>query len=139
MKKYTRREFAALSTLASLGFLMPSGCKKENQEDPPNYSQAIVIGTGFGGAVTAYRLGLAGIQTTVLERGKRWPIDPGGDTFSGNYPTDKRSTWLKTESANPLPFNSQFDKYTGVLERVDFQNINVYAGAAAVPKKFGYN
>ncbi|HCT81658.1 MAG TPA: cholesterol oxidase [Micromonosporaceae bacterium] len=30
---------------------------------------AIVIGSGFGGAVAAYRLGQAGVQTTVLERG----------------------------------------------------------------------
>ena len=34
---------------------------------PPEHSPAVVIGTGFGGAVTACRLAEAGVQTTVLE------------------------------------------------------------------------
>jgi choline dehydrogenase-like flavoprotein len=33
---------------------------------------AIVIGSGFGGAVTACRLAEAGMSTLVLERGRRW-------------------------------------------------------------------
>ena len=33
--------------------------------------QAIVIGSGFGGAVAGLRLGQAGIDTLVLERGRR--------------------------------------------------------------------
>ena len=38
---------------------------------PPAFTQAVVIGSGFGGAISAYRLAQAGIQTTVLERGCR--------------------------------------------------------------------
>lgn len=34
---------------------------------------AVVIGSGAGGAVTAYRLGAAGARTVVLERGRRLP------------------------------------------------------------------
>lgn len=37
-----------------------------------NHFEAIVIGTGFGGAVTACRLAQAGIQICILERGRRY-------------------------------------------------------------------
>lgn len=43
---------------------------------PPAFIQAVVIGSGFGSAISAYRLFQVGIQTTVLERGCRWPVDP---------------------------------------------------------------
>lgn len=33
---------------------------------------AVVIGAGFGGAITACRLAQAGQSVCVLERGKRW-------------------------------------------------------------------
>ncbi len=37
------------------------------------HHSAIVVGTGFGGAVMAYRLAEAGIDVCVLERGKAYP------------------------------------------------------------------
>jgi choline dehydrogenase-like flavoprotein len=41
----------------------------------PSYD-AIVIGTGFGGAVAACRLVQAGLSVAVLERGRRYDINP---------------------------------------------------------------
>ena len=38
----------------------------------PRYD-AVVVGTGFGGAVAACRLAQAGIDVAVLERGRRYP------------------------------------------------------------------
>jgi cholesterol oxidase len=35
--------------------------------------EALVIGSGFGGAVAACRLAQAGIDVAVVERGRRWP------------------------------------------------------------------
>jgi cholesterol oxidase len=39
----------------------------------PERVDAVVVGSGFGGSVTAYRLQDGGKRTVVLERGKAWP------------------------------------------------------------------
>ena len=38
----------------------------------PEHVAAVVVGSGFGGSVTAYRLQDGGRQTVLLERGKAW-------------------------------------------------------------------
>jgi cholesterol oxidase len=65
--------------------------------------EAIVIGSGFGGAVAALRLGQAGIETVVLERGRRWQITDEGKTFSPIVNPDGRSTWLSPVTILPDP------------------------------------
>lgn len=54
--------------------------------------RAIVIGTGFGGAVTSCRLAQAGFEVTVLERGRRYDgEDPG-------FPRGRPEGWLWSAS-----------------------------------------
>jgi cholesterol oxidase len=36
---------------------------------------AIVVGSGFGGSITACRLAEKGLKVLVLERGRRWTPD----------------------------------------------------------------
>jgi len=42
--------------------------------------ETLVIGSGFGGAVTACRLAQAGIDVAIVERGRRYP--------AGSFPRD---------------------------------------------------
>ncbi|MDQ8035959.1 MAG: GMC family oxidoreductase [Pedobacter sp.] len=60
---------------------------------------AIVVGSGFGGAVTAARLAEAGWKVLVLERGRRWlpqdmPRGPGDDWFYDVDEPHKQNGWL---------------------------------------------
>ena len=52
----------------------------------PNTFDVIIIGSGFGGAVTACRLAEKGLKALVLERGRRWEHN--------KYPRDLDDPWI---------------------------------------------
>lgn len=99
---------------------------------------ALVIGSGFGGAVAALRLAEAGVPTVVLERGRRWPIADDGDTFATSDHPDGRAAWLSPRTvaaAQDIPI----DVYTGVLERIKGVGIDVMVGAGVGGGSLVYN
>ncbi|QQC92396.1 GMC oxidoreductase [Streptomyces alfalfae] len=55
--------------------------------------QVVIIGSGVGGSITAFRLAMAGVPNLVLERGHRWPVTPSADTFPGLPWPDRRMFW----------------------------------------------
>ena len=61
---------------------------------------AVVIGSGFGGAVTSCRLAEAGYRVLVLERGRRW--NPT------NFPRKAEDPWV-FDVNNPLARHGWFD------------------------------
>ena len=54
-----------------------------------NHYDAVIIGSGFGGSVMAYRLAEAGLNICVLERGKKYP--PG--SFPRSPEKMKKNFW----------------------------------------------
>ncbi|WP_137723039.1 GMC oxidoreductase [Prescottella subtropica] len=94
---------------------------------------ALVIGSGYGGAVAALRLTQAGIPTQIVEMGRSWDTT-GGDAFCGMLNPDKRSMWLSDKTAQPVSnfmgfgIDKSIDKYTGVLDCERFGGISVYQG-----------
>lgn len=112
MNSISRRDFIRVGGAAGVGVLgssVPSWAKKRDE-----YIEAVVIGSGFGGAIAALRLAEAGVRTVVLERGRRWPIREDGNTFATFEAPDGRSSWLSTTSNDLIP--SPIDRYAGVLE-----------------------
>ncbi|WP_218024854.1 GMC oxidoreductase [Nocardia pseudovaccinii] len=88
-----------------------------------------MIGTGFGGGVTAARLGRAGIDTLVLERGIRWTVGPGTDTFPHYTHPDRRAAWLSPEPVFTGSPPTRWKPFTGILDRVRGQGIDILCGA----------
>jgi cholesterol oxidase len=64
-----------------------------------NDADVVVIGSGFGGAITAARLAERGYNVIVLERGRRWGT---------NYPRAATDPWVFDRS-NPTQRNGWFD------------------------------
>ena len=75
---------------------------------------AIVIGSGFGGAVTACRLAEAGYRVLVLERGRRWR--------PGEFPRELGDPW-RWDDAHP-------ERENGWLDFRIFRQMAVAQGAA---------
>src|SRR5260370_12122746 len=89
-RRPTRREMiigsaVALGTLAVAPAI--SGCTmvaSSGRRIRPSYD-AVVIGTGFGGAVAACRLAQAGLSVAVLERGRRYDHNPFPRKWNNPY------------------------------------------------------
>ncbi|MFC7381792.1 GMC family oxidoreductase N-terminal domain-containing protein [Sphaerisporangium rhizosphaerae] len=102
-------------------------------------TEALVVGSGFGGAIAALRLAEAGVQTLVLERGRRWPITDAHDTFATYDSPDGRAAWLSPVTVAPAQEGLPIDVYTGVLERVRGEGIDVLVGAGVGGGSLVYN
>ncbi|MCF2527362.1 GMC oxidoreductase [Yinghuangia soli] len=96
---------------------------------------ALIIGTGYGGSVTALRLAQAGVDVHMVEMGMAWDT-PGSDgkIFANTTTPDQRSFWLRTRTKQPLsqflgfPLDKDVPKYTGILDAEEFAGITVYQG-----------
>ncbi|ARV61224.1 cholesterol oxidase [Nostocales cyanobacterium HT-58-2] len=138
-KPYSRRRFlqnsalfsTALVTSLATGHLTRASVQTVKDEAV----DALIIGSGFGGAVAALRLGEAGINTVVLERGRRWPITPEQNTFATFENPDGRSTWLSKTTYYGAPI----DVYTGLTELLVEEGINVGCGAGVGGGSLVYN
>nr|WSX52274.1 GMC oxidoreductase [Streptomyces sp. NBC_00974] len=138
--KLTRRHLlglGALQTAAALGFTR-IGPQSAAAAEPAaaTYAPAIVVGSGYGSAVAALRLGQAGVRTVVLEMGRLWDT-PGSDgkVFPSTSAPDQRSMWYRNRTEAPLAqflwldvVNRNISPYPGVLDRVNYGDMSVYVG-----------
>ena len=96
----TRRGFLGATAVTALGAGGAGGAAlwlNAKQEPAPqrDHHTAIVIGSGYGGGVSALRLGEAGIDTLILEMGRLWDTpDADGKRFTKMLPADTRAGWF---------------------------------------------
>ena len=103
-----------------------------------NYSEALVIGSGFGGSIAACRLAEAGIKTIVLEKGRRWAITAEQETFCTYREPDGRAAWLNNETVIFDPAKS-IESYTGLVERHIEDGITVWTSCGVGGGSLVYN
>jgi cholesterol oxidase len=133
----TRRQLLRRATLAAgVGVLGPSSrawAGLSRVAGDAEFVPTVVVGSGFGGSIAALRLGEAGIDTLVLERGRRWPIRADGNTFATFEQPDGRAYWLRDRTGEAIlglpQLEKRIDRYVGVLEVVEGNGIFIGAGA----------
>ena len=108
---------AAPTASARSGSVLPGTAEPAEPTVSTERRRAVVIGCGFGGAISALHLGRAGVDTLVLERGQWW--NSGGyDTFPGAFPPDGRLSWLETLTTFPGLPTIPTGRQAGLLELV---------------------
>ncbi|MCB9034490.1 MAG: GMC family oxidoreductase [Chitinophagales bacterium] len=122
MKNYNRRKFIKATAMAGTGALISSCMKTEDFNAYEKYD-ALVIGSGFGGSVSTYRLAKAGLKVGLIEKGRSWI----NHDFTSSRNINEKTTWLS--NICNLPFVNikvPISKYAGIVEYHDFQNMNIY-------------
>ncbi|BDB43130.1 cholesterol oxidase [Mycobacterium kiyosense] len=89
---------------AGLGAYERGTHRTEPASRPKSHYRAIVIGSGYGGGVTALRLGEAGVETLIIEKGRLWDVADGdGRRFSRMLPADNRAGWFTSVPPSLVP------------------------------------
>lgn len=103
--------------------------------------KALVIGSGFGGAIAAYRLGLKGIDTLVLEKGRRWDVVAGKPgPFATSRQPDGRALWLsEVDLLSTSGPKDPLEPYTGLVERYNEDGIVVWTSCGVGGGSLVYN
>ncbi|MEW2298944.1 GMC oxidoreductase [Streptomyces sp. NPDC006655] len=140
-RQLTRRHILgmiALQTAAAAGLtrVQLQSAQAAEEAAAVDNAPAIVVGSGYGGAVAALRLGQAGVRTLMIEMGQLWnTAGSDGKIFCSTAAPDKRSMWFRTRTEAPLAtflwldvVNKDITAYPGVLDRVHYDDMSVYVG-----------
>jgi cholesterol oxidase len=96
---------------------------------PPSYTPNLVIGSGFGGAITALRLAQAGQSVTVVERGYRWPSHPWRAIFANDTLPDGRAFWFRRNARMIAGNTTRFDLLGGVIDATEYPTMTAWRAA----------
>ncbi len=120
---------AAFFFLGTGGFLSQSKNSLPEQSDQPTIvldKEVVIIGSGYGGSVAALRLCENNNSVTLLEMGLDW--EKSGEKFSTMINPGHSAAWLKTKTIAPFFNLFKLEKFTGALDRLDFEHIKIWIG-----------
>ncbi|MGX6510842.1 hypothetical protein [Rhodococcus sp. SJ-2] len=134
----SRRAFLGGAAAAALGLSL-TAVPRARADVTEERHRAVVIGSGFGGAITAMHLGRAGVQTLVLERGIRWPTGPNAETFPHMLQPDRRMSWLSPIPVMPGTPPVPTESFTGLIERIPGDGMDILCGAGVGGSSLAYH
>lgn len=130
-----RKEFIQTSALGTAAFFF-LGMGSFFGKDPQTHTEklppviiekeVVIIGSGYGGSVAALRLCEKNIPVTLLEMGLDW--EKSGKKFSTMIIPGHSAAWLKKKTIAPFFNLFPLEKFTGALERLDFEHIKIWVG-----------
>ncbi len=128
MGKLNRRQFLGSAAAAVSAASVSSAAQAATIPTTASTERVVVIGSGFGGGVSALRLGQAGVKVLVLERGRWWPTGPNAETFPHASSIDKRVLFY---TMWPELFGKRIgiNPYAGLLEPVSGDGITAVTPA----------
>ncbi|MFI5987539.1 GMC oxidoreductase [Streptomyces sp. NPDC051555] len=132
MSRFSRRDVLALAVragLAGIGTAVLGGRAQADAASSRTRFTAIVVGSGFGGSVAALRLGQAGVDTLVLERGREWPTAPDKQVFGSVNGVTDTMFWNRPTTRYPLLLPTPVRPGPGVLEVSQERDIDILCGA----------
>jgi cholesterol oxidase len=121
----------AAAGTAALAARWPSSAAARTIPTREERRRVVILGSGFGGAVSALRLAQAGVSVTMIERGRRWPI-----ATPNAFPTfsrfDQRAFWMG-ETGALIPGQRTpaiVPTYPGLIEFIKGRGMDVACPAA---------
>jgi cholesterol oxidase len=129
MSTLSRRSFLQVSAGSGLAVALGGALGRPASAAERTDYKAIVVGSGFGGSISAYRLGQAGVDTLVLERGQEWATDPQKAVFGSQLNYSEKMFWFRNYADWPMVLPFPMTPYAGVMEVSNEKNLNIACGA----------
>lgn len=129
----SRRGLIGLAVNGSLAALTEAaglGGSRAARDVRRGHFRAIVIGSGFGGSVAALRLGQAGVDTLVLERGREWPVAPERHLFGSAHGITDTMFWRRRTTRWPAMLPVPVRPGAGVMEVSQEDGLDIACAAA---------